>query len=50
MSWAGRELIEGRAAITDEQWVAMGAIPADDDNAYYDAFQTAFGLDLRDVG
>ena len=50
VSWAGRELIEGRAAITDEQWVAMGAIPADDDNAYYDAFQTAFGLDLRDVG
>ena len=47
VSWAAKELIEGRAAITDEQWVALG-LPADDD-AYYDAFQATFGLDLRDA-
>jgi NAD(P)-dependent dehydrogenase (short-subunit alcohol dehydrogenase family) len=47
VSWAAKELIEGRAAITDEQWVAMG-LGTDDD--YYDGFQRAFGLDLRDVG
>jgi NAD(P)-dependent dehydrogenase (short-subunit alcohol dehydrogenase family) len=47
VSWAAKEIIEGRAAITDEQWVAMG-LGTDDD--YYDGFQRAFGLDLRDVG
>jgi NAD(P)-dependent dehydrogenase (short-subunit alcohol dehydrogenase family) len=48
VSWGGRELIEGRAAMTDEQWVALGAHA--DDEAYYDAFQHHFGLDLRDAG
>jgi NAD(P)-dependent dehydrogenase (short-subunit alcohol dehydrogenase family) len=47
VSWGAKEMIEGRAAITDEQWTAMGV--ADDDDAYYDAFQAAFGLDLRDA-
>ena len=48
VSWGGAELVRGRAAMTDEQWVALGH--AADDNAYYDAFQAAFGLDLRDAG
>jgi NAD(P)-dependent dehydrogenase (short-subunit alcohol dehydrogenase family) len=47
VSWGGHELIEGRARMSDEQWVALG-LPTDDDQ-YYDAFQTAFGLDLRDA-
>ena len=47
VSWGAKEMIEGRAAITDEEWAAMGA--AADDDAYYDAFQAAFGLDLRDA-
>jgi NAD(P)-dependent dehydrogenase (short-subunit alcohol dehydrogenase family) len=46
VSWAAKEIIEGRAKISDEQWVAMG-LGSDDD--YYDGFQRAFGLDLRDV-
>ena len=48
VSWGAKELIEGRAAMTDEQWTALNL--ADDDNGYYDAFQAAFGLDLRDLG
>ena len=48
VSWGAAEMLAGRAAITDEQWVAIGA--ADTDEAYYDAFQDAFGLDLRDLG
>ena len=48
VSWGAKELIGGRAAMTDEQWTAIGL--AGDDNAYYDAFQEAFGLDLRDLG
>jgi NAD(P)-dependent dehydrogenase (short-subunit alcohol dehydrogenase family) len=45
VSWGGHELIEGRAAITDEQWVAMGLPESDDE--YYDRFRDAFGLELR---
>jgi len=48
VSWAGRELIEGRAAMTDEEWVALAA--HDDDEHYYDDFAAKFGLDLRDLG
>jgi NAD(P)-dependent dehydrogenase (short-subunit alcohol dehydrogenase family) len=42
VSWAGPELIGGRQRITDEEWVALGAIAADD--AYYRAFDEIFGL------
>jgi len=52
VSWGAAELIAGRAAMTDEAWVALGDQPADaaGDDAYYDAFEAAFGIDLRDVG
>lgn len=48
VSWGAKGMIEGRAAMTDEQWVALGNVA--DDNEYYDGFQAAFGVDLRDVG
>ena len=48
VSWGAKELIDGRAAITDEQWTALGA--AADDDAYYVGFRAAFGLDLTDLG
>jgi NAD(P)-dependent dehydrogenase (short-subunit alcohol dehydrogenase family) len=47
VSWGGHELIGGRAAMSDADWVALGAHTDDDD--YYDAFRAAFGLDLRDT-
>jgi hypothetical protein len=47
VSWGAKELIDGRAAMTDADWVTLGAAVTDDD--YYDAFQAAFGLDLRDA-
>ncbi|MBI5088386.1 MAG: SDR family oxidoreductase [Actinobacteria bacterium] len=45
VSWGGRELMEGRAALRDEDWVALGA--HDDDDAYYADFQQKLGLDLQ---
>jgi NAD(P)-dependent dehydrogenase (short-subunit alcohol dehydrogenase family) len=44
VSWGGRELVEGRAAIDDNQWVALGAHL--DDADYYRHFQQLFGLDI----
>ena len=45
MSWGGRELIEGRAAMSDEDWVALGALT--DDVEYYDRFQQLLGVDIH---
>ena len=45
VSWGGHELIDGRRNMNDADWVALGGI--DDDDAYYDAFNAGFGLDLR---
>jgi NAD(P)-dependent dehydrogenase (short-subunit alcohol dehydrogenase family) len=45
MSWGGRELVEGRAAMADSDWVALGA--AADDAEYYRRFEEHFGLDIR---
>jgi NAD(P)-dependent dehydrogenase (short-subunit alcohol dehydrogenase family) len=47
VSWAGPELIEGRRAMSDEQWVALGDHP--DDADYYAAFEQAFGLDIAPI-
>jgi NAD(P)-dependent dehydrogenase (short-subunit alcohol dehydrogenase family) len=45
VSWGGREMIEGRARMTDEEWIALGrAAPLAE---YIEAFADAFGLDLR---
>jgi len=45
VSWGGRELVDGRTAMTDEDWVDLGRIPTLD--GYIEAFEAAFGLDLR---
>ena len=45
VSWGGHELIDGRRNMSDADWVALGSI--DHDDAYYDAFNAGFGLDLR---
>lgn len=44
VSWSANELIEGRVRIGDEGWVALGRHLDDDD--YYAAFESAFGIDL----
>jgi NAD(P)-dependent dehydrogenase (short-subunit alcohol dehydrogenase family) len=46
-SWGAEELVGGRARISDEEWVAIGAVAADDDEGYYERFHKAFGLDIR---
>ncbi len=45
MSWGGRELIDGRAAMPDEHWVELGGLA--DDAEYYDRFEQHFGLNIR---
>jgi len=44
-SWGGRELVEGRAAMGDDDWVALGALA--DDSEYYARFHDHFGLDIK---
>jgi NAD(P)-dependent dehydrogenase (short-subunit alcohol dehydrogenase family) len=44
VSWAGPEIVSGRESMSDEEWVALGAHA--DDAAYYEAFESAFGLDI----
>ena len=43
-SWAGPEMVAGRSTMSDEEWVAMGAL---DDDAYYEAFARRLGVELR---
>ena len=43
-SWGGLAMINGRAAMSDEDWVLLGSII--DDAAYYERFQEVFGIDL----
>lgn len=45
MSWGGRELTEGRARISDEEWVDLGRAASDDE--YYERFHQLFDLDIR---
>ena len=40
VSWGGPELVAGRAAMSDEEWVAMGAV---DDDEYYTRFSRLLG-------
>jgi NAD(P)-dependent dehydrogenase (short-subunit alcohol dehydrogenase family) len=44
VSWGGRELVEGRARLSDEEWVALGR--AESLPEYIAAFEAAFGLDI----
>ena len=43
-SWAGPEIVAGRAKQSDNDWVAMSATENDSD--YFDAFKTAYGVGL----
>ena len=43
-SWGGTELVEGRAAMSDADWVALGA--HEDDAAYTADFRAKFGLEI----
>lgn len=45
VSWGGKELVDGRAAMSDDDWIDLGKW--DDDNEYYDDFMAKFGLELR---
>jgi NAD(P)-dependent dehydrogenase (short-subunit alcohol dehydrogenase family) len=45
VSWGAAEMIEGRRRMSDEEWVAMGAL--EDDGVYYDAFEKHFGKRIR---
>ncbi len=47
VSWGGKELVDGRAGMSDDEWVALGAWADDADDGYYDDFKTKFGLELR---
>lgn len=42
-SWGGEALIAGRAKMTDQQFVAMGAV---DNETYFEQFRDLLGLDL----
>lgn len=43
-SWGGESIIEGRETLSDEEWIALGAL---DDEAYFSRFEEVFGVDLR---
>jgi len=43
-SWAGPEIVAGRAAQSDSDWVAMA--DSENDSDYFDAFKTAYGVGL----
>jgi len=43
-SWGGREMVEGRERMNDDDWVAMGV--TDDDAEYYRRFNDLFDLDI----
>ncbi len=44
-AWGGEELADGRAGVSDDQWLELGT--ASDDDEYFDRFEQAFGLDIR---
>lgn len=44
VSWGGPEMAEGRAAMSDEDWVGLGAIA--DDTEYYERFHDLLGIDI----
>ncbi len=44
VSWGGQSIVDGRARMTDEEWVALGRVGSLDD--YIAAFADAFGIDI----
>ena len=44
-SWGGPEIIGGRQHVTDEDWVALGAIT--DEDQYQARFEQLFAVDIR---
>ena len=44
VSWGGAEMVAGRAAMSDEDWVMLGTIESLDE--YVAAFNDAFGIDI----
>jgi hypothetical protein len=36
--------VDGRAAMTDSEWVELGAVQ--EDSAYFEAFKSSFGVDI----
>lgn len=44
-AWSGEELADGRAAVSDDDWLALGSAANDDE--YFDRFERAFDLDIR---
>jgi len=42
VSWGGPELLEGRTRTSDDEWVALGALP--DDADFYAEFERLFGV------
>ena len=45
VSWGGPEILAGRAAMADEDWVALGTVT--DDDEYHARFEKVFGVDIR---
>ena len=45
-SWGAAESIQGRARMSDADWVGLGAIADDDDAGYYERFEELFGLHI----
>ncbi|MCS5636606.1 MAG: SDR family oxidoreductase [Myxococcota bacterium] len=43
-AWGGKELSQGRARLSDEEWVDLGRCKSDEE--YYAAFKACFGLDI----
>ncbi len=44
-AWAGPEICDRRARLSDEEWVRLGESGSDDE--YYDEFERLFGIDIR---
>lgn len=44
VSWGGQSIVDGRAEMTDEQWVELGRIESLDE--YIAAFEHYFGIDI----
>ena len=47
-AFGGEELADGRAGVSDEEWIALGR--AADDGEYAERFRAAFGLDVQFEG